>query len=64
MEYRTHFNHLIIIWKELKMLVNGKWTKEWDPVQAKDEKGGFQRQQSGFRDWIGDEKFPAEAGVM
>lgn len=44
------------------MLVNGKWTKEWDPVQAKDEKGGFQRQQSGFRGWLGSDEFPAEAG--
>jgi putative glutathione S-transferase len=34
------------------MLVDGKWTAEWHPVQAKDEKGGFVRQTSSFRNWI------------
>ncbi|PZU95220.1 MAG: glutathione-dependent reductase [Chelatococcus sp.] len=34
------------------MLVNGKWTADWHPVQATDEKGGFVRQVSGFRHWI------------
>ena len=34
------------------MLVNGKWTADWQPVQAKDEKGGFVRQQSSYRNWI------------
>ena len=34
------------------MLVNGVWTKDWDPVQATDEKGGFVRQTSSFRNWI------------
>ncbi|MGD9912688.1 MAG: glutathione S-transferase family protein [Rhizobiaceae bacterium] len=34
------------------MLVNGKWTEDWQPVQAKDEKGGFVRQISSFRNWI------------
>lgn len=34
------------------MLVNGKWTAEWHPVQATDEKGGFVRQTSSFRHWI------------
>lgn len=34
------------------MLVNGKWTAEWHPVQATDEKGGFVRQTSSFRNWI------------
>ncbi|EKO3451222.1 glutathione S-transferase family protein [Vibrio fluvialis] len=34
------------------MLVNGQWTKEWHPVQATDEKGGFVRQTSSFRDWV------------
>lgn len=34
------------------MLVNGKWTEKWQPVQAKDEKGGFLRQASGFRSWV------------
>lgn len=53
------------------MLVNGKWTSDWHPVQAKDEKGGFVRQISGFRNWVtpdgaagptGDGGFEAEAG--
>lgn len=34
------------------MLVNGKWTSDWQPVQSKDEKGGFVRQTSSFRNWI------------
>jgi glutathionyl-hydroquinone reductase len=53
------------------MLVNGKWTAGWHPVQAKDAKGGFVRQDSQFRNWITDDGrpgptgeggFPAEAG--
>jgi len=53
------------------MLVNGKWTADWQPVQAKDEKGGFVRQTSSFRNWVtpdgsagpaGEGGFPAEAG--
>ncbi|MFC5387305.1 glutathione S-transferase family protein [Aquamicrobium segne] len=34
------------------MLVNGKWTEDWQPVQAKDAKGGFVRQTSSFRNWV------------
>jgi putative glutathione S-transferase len=34
------------------MLVEGKWTADWHPVQASDAKGGFVRQISGFRSWI------------
>ena len=30
------------------MLIKGKWTTDWTPVQAKDEKGRFQRQESVF----------------
>ena len=53
------------------MLVNGKWTEDWQPVQAKDEKGGFVRQTSSFRNWVtpdgragptGEAGFKAEAG--
>jgi putative glutathione S-transferase len=53
------------------LLVNGKWTEDWQPVQAKDEKGGFVRQTSSFRSWItpdgrpgptGERGFKAEAG--
>jgi putative glutathione S-transferase len=34
------------------MLVNGKWTENWQQVQAKDEDGRFIRQQSSFRHWV------------
>lgn len=53
------------------MLVDGKWVENWQPVQAKDEKGGFVRQVSGFRNWVtpdgeagptGEGGFKAEAG--
>ena len=53
------------------MLVNGKWSAAWHPVQAKDVKGGFVRQTSSFRHWVtpdgspgptGEGGFPAEAG--
>lgn len=53
------------------MLVNGKWTSDWQPVQKSDEKGRFLRQVSSFRNWItpdgsagptGQAGFAAEAG--
>ncbi|KAA2315187.1 glutathione S-transferase family protein [Pseudooceanicola sediminis] len=53
------------------MLVNGHWTSDWTPVQAKDAEGRFIRQTSSFRNWItpdgsagptGEAGFPAEAG--
>ncbi|MEC9312184.1 MAG: glutathione S-transferase family protein [Pseudomonadota bacterium] len=53
------------------MLVNGTWSKDWDPVQKSDEKGRFVRQTSSFRSWItpdgsagptGDAGFKAEPG--
>ena len=53
------------------MLVDGKWTADWHPVQAKDEKGRFVRQTSTFRNWVtpdgqagptGTGGFKAEAG--
>ena len=53
------------------MLIDGKWTEDWQPVQAKDEKGGFVRQTSSFRNWVtpdgnagpsGSAGFAAEAG--
>lgn len=53
------------------MLVHGKWSASWQPVQAKDADGGFVRQASRFRSWItqdgtrgptGEAGFPAEAG--
>ena len=53
------------------MLVEGKWTSDWQPVQDKDEDGRFLRQTSSFRHWItpdgspgptGDGGFEAQAG--
>ena len=34
------------------MLQDGKWVADWQPVQAKDDKGGFVRQTSNFRNWV------------
>ena len=34
------------------MLVDGKWSAQWNPVQATDAKGGFVRQTSSFRNWV------------
>ena len=44
------------------MLVNGEWSGDFQPVQATDRKGGFVRQESRFREWLGDDRFPVEAG--
>ncbi|MEM7709541.1 MAG: glutathione S-transferase C-terminal domain-containing protein [Pseudomonadota bacterium] len=53
------------------MLIEGKWSGAWHPVQAKDGEGRFIRQTSAFRNWItadgrpgptGEGGFPAEAG--
>lgn len=53
------------------MLVNGKWTENWQPVQGSDDRGRFVRQVSTFRNWItpdgsagptGAEGFKAEPG--
>ncbi len=53
------------------MLVDGQWTKDWHPVQKKDDSGRFIRQPSSVRSWItpdgrpgptGEGGFRAEAG--
>jgi len=53
------------------MLVEGKWSEAWRPVQLTDEKGGFVRQVSSFRHWVtpdgaagptGEGGFRAESG--
>ena len=44
------------------MLVNGKWVAKWDPVQAKDDKGGFVRQVSSFRNWVTPDGAPGPTG--
>lgn len=45
------------------MLVNGVWTEDWQPVQAKDEQGRFIRQTSSFRNWITKDGQPGPTGV-
>ncbi len=44
------------------MLVDGKWTADWHPVQATDAKGGFVRQISGFRNWVTPDGAPGPTG--
>lgn len=53
------------------MLVEGKWSAEWQPFQASDAKGRFLRKESSFRHWVtpdgspgptGEGGFKAEAG--
>lgn len=45
------------------MLVNGVWTDNWQPVQAKDEQGRFIRQTSSFRNWITKDGQPGPTGA-
>ena len=44
------------------MLINGTWTENWQPVQAKDEQGRFVRQTSSFRNWITTDGQPGPTG--
>lgn len=44
------------------MLVDGKWTEDWQPVQAKDARGGFVRQVSTFRNWVTPDGAPGPTG--
>ncbi|GJL35239.1 glutathione-dependent reductase [Enterobacter hormaechei] len=44
------------------MLIDGKWTADWHPVQATDEKGGFVRQTSSFRHWVTPDGSPGITG--
>lgn len=44
------------------MLVDGKWTEDWQPVQATDAKGGFVRQTSTFRNWVTPDGAPGPSG--
>jgi putative glutathione S-transferase len=45
------------------MLVNGTWTTDWHPVQAKDDQGRFVRQVSCFRNWITADGRPGPTGT-
>ena len=44
------------------MLVNGKWHKDFHPVQAQDDDGGFVREASVFRNWITPDGGPGATG--
>ncbi|MCL4186924.1 MAG: glutathione S-transferase family protein [Rhodobacteraceae bacterium] len=44
------------------MLVNGKWTSDWHPMQASDAKGGFARQTSSFCHWLTPDGAPGPTG--
>ncbi len=44
------------------MLVDGKWSEAWKPVQATDANGGFVRQISSFRNWVTAEGAPGPTG--
>jgi glutathionyl-hydroquinone reductase len=44
------------------MLVDGKWTADWHPVQATDAKGGFVRLTSRFRHWVTPDGSPGQTG--
>lgn len=44
------------------MLVDGRWTADWQPVQKSDEKGRFIRQVSEFRNWITPDGRPGPTG--
>ena len=45
------------------MLVDGRWTVDWQPVQATDAKGGFVRQISSFRSWVTPDGAPGPTGT-
>ena len=44
------------------MLVDGRWSGDWQPVQAQDAKGGFVRQTSSFRHWVTPDGSPGPTG--
>ncbi|MGR3502444.1 glutathione S-transferase family protein [Pseudaestuariivita sp.] len=45
------------------MLIDGTWTANWHPVQAKDSEGRFVRQTSSFRNWITPDGSPGPTGT-
>ena len=44
------------------MLVNGRWSADWQPIQATDAQGGFVRQTSSFRHWVTPDGRPGPTG--
>ncbi len=45
------------------MLINGKWSENFHPVQAKDEDGRFDRQDSQLRNWITPDGKAGKTGI-
>lgn len=45
------------------MLIEGKWSKSWQPIQATDAKGAFVRQTSSFRNWVTPDGSPGPTGI-
>lgn len=44
------------------MLVDGRWSADWHPLQASDAKGRFVRQVSSFRNWVTPDGAPGPTG--
>ncbi|HEY1941503.1 MAG TPA: glutathione S-transferase family protein [Roseiarcus sp.] len=44
------------------MLVDGRWSADWHPLQASDAKGRFVRQTSSFRNWVTPDGAPGPTG--
>jgi putative glutathione S-transferase len=44
------------------MLVDGRWSADWHPLQASDAKGRFVRQPSSFRNWVTPDGAPGPTG--
>ncbi len=44
------------------MLVDGRWSADWHPLQASDGKGRFVRQTSSFRNWVTPDGAPGPTG--
>lgn len=45
------------------MLIEGKWSAEWQPFQATDTKGRFLRKDSSFRNWVTPDGAPGPTGA-
>ncbi len=44
------------------MLVDGRWTEAWQPVQGVDAQGGFVRKDATFRNWVTPDGAPGPTG--
>jgi len=45
------------------MLIDGKWSENWQPIQRQDQQGRFMRQPSSVRNWITTDGSPGPTGV-